>query len=69
VMAGEAARAQRRRAWQETTSAEERGRLLDEALAHTESLLAIVGRRRGELEAFEAELLARRARITELVRT
>jgi hypothetical protein len=36
-------------------------------LAHTESLLEMVRRRRADLEAFEAELLARRARITELV--
>jgi DNA-binding transcriptional MerR regulator len=67
VMAGEDARAARRRAWHETTSSPERERLLAEGLEHTESLLTLVRRRRADLEAFEAELLERRARITELV--
>jgi DNA-binding transcriptional MerR regulator len=67
VMVGEEARAQRRRAWHETTDPAERDRLLREGLAHAESLLELVRRRRAELEAFEAELLERRARITELV--
>jgi DNA-binding transcriptional MerR regulator len=67
VMAGEDARAARRRAWHSASSASERERLLAEGLAHTESLLEMVRRRRADLEAFEAELLARRARITELV--
>ena len=69
VMAGEAARVERRRAWQESTDPVERERLLGEATAHTDSLLELVQRRKAELETFEAELLARRARITELVRT
>jgi DNA-binding transcriptional MerR regulator len=67
VMAGEAARAERRRAW-ESASAQDRSRLLAEALTHTEGLLELVRRRRGELEAFEAELLERRARITDLLK-
>jgi DNA-binding transcriptional MerR regulator len=66
VMAGEDARAVRRRAWESASSAV-RERLLAEGLSHTESLLELVRRRRADLEAFEAELLERRARITELV--
>jgi MerR family transcriptional regulator, repressor of the yfmOP operon len=67
VMAGEDARAQRRRAWAETSDEGERQRLLGEAIGHVEALLELVGRRRAELEAFEAELLRRRARALELV--
>ena len=66
VMAGEDARAQRRRAWQSQPSPAERERLVAEGLAHTERLLALVRRRRAELEAFEAELRERRARIAAL---
>jgi DNA-binding transcriptional MerR regulator len=69
VMAGEDARVVRRRAWQSAASSEEREALLAEGLAHTESRLSLVRRRRADLEAFEAELLERRARITELVST
>ena len=69
VMAGEDARARRRVAWQETSDAVERQRLLREGIAHTDALLALVARRRADLEAFEAELLQRRARQAELVET
>jgi len=62
VMVGEEARAVRRRLWQESTDPVERERLVREALAHTESLLELVRRRKGELEEFEAELNERRQR-------
>jgi MerR family transcriptional regulator, repressor of the yfmOP operon len=63
VMHGEDERAQRRVAWSETTDPSEQRRLLDEALAHVDSLLTLVGRRKEELETFEAELNERRQRV------
>jgi DNA-binding transcriptional MerR regulator len=62
VMHGEEVRARRRREYQQSTDAAERRRLLDEAIAHTDSLLALVRRRTEELESFEAELRERRQR-------
>ena len=62
VVAGEDARAERRRAWQETSDAVERRRILLEAGDHTDGLLDLVRRRKAELEAFEAELNDRRRR-------
>ncbi|WP_028061965.1 MerR family transcriptional regulator [Solirubrobacter soli] len=67
VMHGEDERAQRRRAWNETSDPVEQRRLLDEALAHVDSLLALVGRRKEELETFEAELNERRQRVAHLL--
>jgi MerR family transcriptional regulator, repressor of the yfmOP operon len=67
VMAGEAARVERRRAFRETSDSAERERLLRESVAHTESLLTLVRRRRAELEVFEGELLGRLAKAQELV--
>jgi DNA-binding transcriptional MerR regulator len=67
VMHGEDERAQRRRAWHETTDPAEQRRILDEALAHVDSLLALVGRRKEELETFEAELNERRRRAAHLL--
>jgi DNA-binding transcriptional MerR regulator len=66
VMAGEDARAARREAWAATDDPAERGRMLAEAIAHVESLLEHVGRHRRDVEAYEAELLARRDRLREL---
>jgi DNA-binding transcriptional MerR regulator len=66
VMAGEDARAARREAWGATEDPAERRRMLAEASAHVESLLEHVGRHRREVEAYEAELLARRDRLREL---
>src|SRR3954467_2949516 len=71
VLAGEAARVERRRAGEgrhrsarrrrrESTGPVERERLLGEATAHTDSLLELVQRRKVELETFEAELNERR---------
>ena len=68
VMHGEDERAQRRREWHETTDAAERARLLEAARAHTDSLLELVGRRKAELETFEAELRERRQRVAHLLR-
>jgi MerR family transcriptional regulator, repressor of the yfmOP operon len=68
VMVGEEARAQRRREWHETADPAERRRILDEAIAHTDSLLELVRRRSEELETFEAELRERRQRSVHLRR-
>jgi MerR family transcriptional regulator, repressor of the yfmOP operon len=68
VVHGEDERAQRRRAYQEATDSDERRRLLDEALIHVDSLLTLVGRRKEELETFEAELNERRQRVAHLLR-
>jgi DNA-binding transcriptional MerR regulator len=62
VMQGEDARAVRRREWQETSDPAERQRIRTEALAHLDSLLVLVRRRKGELEALESELRERRER-------
>jgi DNA-binding transcriptional MerR regulator len=67
VMAGEEARVQRRRDWQGTSDPKERRRLLREGLAHTDSLLELVGRRAAELQTFEAELHERRQRQAHLL--
>jgi DNA-binding transcriptional MerR regulator len=61
VMAGEDARAARRAAWHATEDPAERRRMLAEASAHVESLLEHVRRHKREVEAYEAELLERRA--------
>ena len=67
-MHGEDQRAQRRREWSETTDPEERRMLLEAARAHSDALLELVGRRKEELETFEAELNERRQRIAHLLR-
>jgi MerR family transcriptional regulator, repressor of the yfmOP operon len=61
VMAGEDARAARRAAWPATEDPAERRRMLDEASAHVEALLGHVRRHKRDVEAYEAELLERRA--------
>jgi DNA-binding transcriptional MerR regulator len=63
VMAGEDARAARRAAWDATEDPAERRRMLAEARAHVESLLAHVSRHKAEVEAYESELRARLERI------
>ena len=63
VMAGEDARAARRAAWDATEDPAQRRRMLAEARAHVESLLAHVSRHKAEVDAYEAELLARLDRI------
>ena len=67
-MHGEDQRARRRREYHETTDPDERRRLLVEAKAHTDGLLAIVRRRKEELESFEAELNERSQRQAHLLR-
>jgi DNA-binding transcriptional MerR regulator len=62
VVSGEDARAERRRAWEETSDPVEQRRILLEAAGHTDGLLELVRRRKAELEAFEAELNERRRR-------
>lgn len=63
VMAGEDARAARRREWHATSDPEARSRMLSEADADVDRLLELVARRRGELETLERELLDRRDRV------
>ena len=63
VMHGEDARVQRRREWQSTDDPAERRRILVEAIEHTETLLALVRRRKAEVESFETELNERRRRL------
>jgi DNA-binding transcriptional MerR regulator len=64
VMRGEDAREARRRAWPMTDDPAQRRRMLAEASAHVERLLALVGRHRQRVEAYEAELLARREQLS-----
>ena len=68
VVHGEDARAQRRREWRETEDPAERRRILLEGKAHTDALLALVQRRRADLEGFEAELNERRQQQVHLLR-
>jgi DNA-binding transcriptional MerR regulator len=67
VLAGEDARAERRRAWLDTSDPVERRKILLEAADHTDGLLDLVRRRKAELEAFEAELNDRRRRRPQLL--
>jgi MerR family transcriptional regulator, repressor of the yfmOP operon len=68
VMSGEDARARRRREWDETADPAERRRILLEGKAHTDALIALVQRRRADLEGFEAELNERRQQQVHLLR-
>jgi MerR family transcriptional regulator, repressor of the yfmOP operon len=67
VLGGEDARAERRRAWEETSDPVQRRKILLEAADHTDGLLDLVRRRKAELEAFEAELNDRRRRRPQLL--
>ena len=59
----EDARAEARRRFHATESTEERIALLDEALPHLDTQLALVRRRLVELQELEAELVDRRKRV------
>jgi DNA-binding transcriptional MerR regulator len=63
LVEAEDARAAIRRRFRETDSDEERLRLLDAALPHVETQLALVRRRRDELARLEEELAAKRKQI------
>jgi DNA-binding transcriptional MerR regulator len=63
LVEAEDARAAIRRRFHETTSDEERLRLLDEALPHVETQLELVHRRRDELARLEEELAEKRRQI------
>jgi MerR family transcriptional regulator, repressor of the yfmOP operon len=63
LVEAEDARAAIRKRFRETDSNAERLRLLDEALPHVETQLALVRRRREELKRLEAELAAKRKQI------
>ncbi len=68
VMSGEDARARRRREYRETEDPVQRRRILLEGKAHTDALIALVQRRRADLEGFEAELNERRQQQVHLLR-
>jgi DNA-binding transcriptional MerR regulator len=69
IATAESARAALRREWREgDPSAGRREEILAEALSHLNDQLALVRRRKSELEGFEAELVARRKRIRTLSR-
>lgn len=69
IATAESARAALRREWREANpSADRREEILDEALGHVGNQLALVRRRKSELERFEAELVTKRKRIRTLVR-
>jgi MerR family transcriptional regulator, repressor of the yfmOP operon len=63
VLAGEDARAARRVAWDATEDPAERRRMLAEARAHVQSLLAHVSRHKAEVQAYEDELMERLEKI------
>jgi DNA-binding transcriptional MerR regulator len=63
LVEAEDARAAIRRRFHETTSDEERLRLLDQALPHVETQLELVRRRRQELARLEEELVAKRRQV------
>ena len=63
MITAEDARAEVRRRFHETDSREEQLSLLDEALPHLETQLALVRRRIGELQGLESELVEKRRRI------
>jgi DNA-binding transcriptional MerR regulator len=59
LLEAETARAELRREWQVAESADQRRRILDEALEHVGTQLELVRDRRLELEQLEAELVAK----------
>jgi DNA-binding transcriptional MerR regulator len=68
VLEAEEARAARRDEWQHADPDPARRReILDQALSYAERQLALVKRRREELDALDAELEARRGRIVALL--
>lgn len=65
----EDARAALRREWHEgEADAGRRGEILAEALGHVDAQLALVRRRRAEIERFEGELVGKRRRLRRLQR-
>jgi DNA-binding transcriptional MerR regulator len=63
MIVAEDVRAEIRKRYHETESRDEQLRLLDEALPHLDTQLALVRRRLGDLQELEAELVERRKRI------
>ncbi len=63
VIASEEARAELRQRFLETESREERLRIVEEALPHTDLQLGLVRRRLTELRELETELVERRKRL------
>jgi DNA-binding transcriptional MerR regulator len=64
LLAAEDARLERREEFQRTTDASRRRELLDDAVSYLDRQLELVRRRRGEIDALEEELVARRERAT-----
>jgi DNA-binding transcriptional MerR regulator len=63
MVVAEDVRAEVRRRFQETESAEEQRELLDTALPHLDTQLSLVRRRLAKLQELEAELVDRRKRV------
>ena len=63
MVAAEDVRAQIRRRFAETESPDEQRTLLDEALPHLDTQIALVRRRLAELRELESELVERRKRV------
>jgi MerR family transcriptional regulator, repressor of the yfmOP operon len=63
MIGAEDVRAELRRRFHETESAEEQRALLDEALPHLDTQLALVRRRLTELQELEADLVDRRKQV------
>ncbi|HZQ81640.1 MAG TPA: MerR family transcriptional regulator [Gaiellaceae bacterium] len=63
MVVAEDVRAEVRRRIQETESPDEQRELLDEALPHIETQIALVRRRLGELQELEGDLVERRKKI------
>ena len=63
VIASEEARAELRQRFYETESRDERLRIVEQALPHTDLQLALVRRRLAELHELETELVERRKRL------
>jgi DNA-binding transcriptional MerR regulator len=64
LVAAEEARVERREEFQRTEDPERRRALIHESLSHLDRQVELVRRRRGELDALEDELAARRERAT-----
>jgi MerR family transcriptional regulator, repressor of the yfmOP operon len=67
LVQADTARAELRRAWHEGPAADERRRILREALGHVSTQLALLAERRRTIGAMERELEAKRARMQALL--
>jgi hypothetical protein len=68
VVVAEAVRADARRRYHESDSAEERRAALEEALPHLDTQIGLVRRRSAELKELENDLVDRRKRVLRALR-